>query len=113
MLASTKEDYHVVPKNVQNDPQALILDLQGLLIHKVDLEEDIFFPPWNLEYDQVLQERPRRIYFLVRPDARQFLLWEANHFHVFIWSSAMEHNIVKRFRECFLGLRGLMAGFLA
>ena len=84
MLASAKEDYHAVPENVQNDPRALILDLHGLLIHKVDLEEDIFFPPWNLEYDQVLQERPRRIYFLVRPDASQFLLWEANHFHVFI-----------------------------
>ena len=51
MLASTKEDYHAVPKNVQNDPWALILDLYSLLIHKGDLEEDVFFPPWNLEYD--------------------------------------------------------------
>ena len=51
MLASAKEDYHAIPKSVQNDPWDLVLDLHGLVVHKVDLKEDIFFPPWNLEYD--------------------------------------------------------------
>ncbi|KAI5075761.1 hypothetical protein GOP47_0009837 [Adiantum capillus-veneris] len=52
MLALAEEDYHVVQESVQNDPGALILDMNGLLIHKLDLEEDMFFPTWNLQYDQ-------------------------------------------------------------
>ncbi|MCO5579351.1 hypothetical protein L7F22_033206 [Adiantum nelumboides] len=52
MLASAEEDNLVVPESVQNDPQALILDMNGLLIHKIDLSEDMFFLTWNLQYDQ-------------------------------------------------------------
>ncbi|MCO5562006.1 hypothetical protein L7F22_015632 [Adiantum nelumboides] len=113
MLASIEENYPIFLESVQNDPRALILDMNGLLIHKVNLSKDMVFPTWNLQYDQILEKRPRRIYFLVRPDARQFLLWAATHFNVFIWSSTMEHNVVKHFCDCFPGLRGLVAGYIA
>lgn len=112
MIGSVPEGYDSYPDSIVDDPRALILDLNGLLIHKVDLEDQMFFPSWHVEYDQVLVEKPRRFYFLVRPDAREFLLWASMHFSVFIWSSCSERNLVMRFRECFPGLRGFMAGFI-
>lgn len=113
MIGSRTDEYDRIPASIVDEPRALILDLNGLLIHKVDLEEEMFFPYWHVEYNQVFVEYPRKLYFLVRPDARQFLLWASTHFRVFIWSSCNERNLVMRFRECFPGLRGVISGFIA
>jgi hypothetical protein len=75
----------------------IILDLNGLLIHR--LYKDDYFKSKPLFQDQYqnghLEQAERKGNFAVwfRPNIKEFLSWLMDHFHVAIWSSVLQHNI--------------------
>jgi len=75
----------------------IILDLNGLLIHRLYKDEyakskHLFNEPYNLG---TLSRPERKGNFAVwfRPNVKEFLSWLMDHFHVGIWSSVLQHNI--------------------
>ena len=75
----------------------IVLDLNGLLIHRVYKDE--YYAKKNLFEEQYILgyvERPVRkgnFAVWVRPNVKEFLSWLMDHFHVAIWSSVQLHNI--------------------
>jgi hypothetical protein len=75
----------------------IILDLNGLLIHRV--YKDDYFKNKRLFEEQSnlgnIARPDRKGNFAVwfRPNVKQFLSWLMEHFHVAIWSSVLQHNI--------------------
>jgi hypothetical protein len=75
----------------------IILDLNGLLIHRVYKDEyfkckRLFEEHYNLG-NLTRPERKGNFAVWVRPHVKQFLSWLMEHFHVAIWSSVLYHNI--------------------
>jgi len=75
----------------------IILDLNGLLIHRLYKDEyskskHLFTEQYNLGN---LSNPERKGNFAVwfRPHVKEFISWLMNHFHVAIWSSVLQHNI--------------------
>jgi hypothetical protein len=75
----------------------IILDLNGLLIHR--LYKDDYAKSKHLFQEQSnlgnLTQAERKGNFAVwfRPHVKEFILWLMDHFHVAIWSSVLKHNI--------------------
>ena len=75
----------------------IILDLNGLLIHRIYKDEyfkfkRLFEEHYNLG-NLARPERKGNFAVWVRPHVKQFLSWLMEHFHVAIWSSVLYHNI--------------------
>lgn len=75
----------------------IILDLNGLLIHRIHKSEypkykHLYVEQYNLG---TLEQPERKGTFAVwfRPNVKQFISWLMDHFHVAIWSSVLKHNI--------------------
>jgi len=75
----------------------IILDLNGLLIHR--LYKDDYAKTKHLFHEQSnlgnISSAERKGNFAVwyRPNLKEFLIWLMDNFHVAIWSSVLQHNI--------------------
>jgi hypothetical protein len=75
----------------------IILDLNGLLIHRVYKDEyfkckRLFEEQYNLGH-LARPERKGSFAVWLRPNVKEFITWLMEHFHVAIWSSVLHHNI--------------------
>ncbi|CAF0938370.1 unnamed protein product [Rotaria sordida] len=75
----------------------IILDLNGLLIHRVHKSlyvkcKPLFEEQYNLR-NLPRPERKGNFAVWLRPNVKEFLEWLLKHFHVAIWSSVLYHNI--------------------
>jgi len=83
----------------------IILDLNGLLIHRLFKDDYIKSKSvLKTQYNRgrlIEPEIKGRFAIWFRPDVKDFLSWLMDHFHVAIWSSVLRHNI-EPIVECLL-----------
>ncbi|CAF1048910.1 unnamed protein product [Rotaria magnacalcarata] len=82
---------------MSNIKRLIVLDLNGLLIHRVHKSLYVKCKPMFKEQYDIgnLPEAVPKGNFAVwlRPNVKQFLMWLMDRFHVAIWSSVLYHNI--------------------
>ena len=97
-----------VPLRKEDDSRAIILNLNGLLCHVVETQEDT---PYNTE----LVKHPinEYCYALCHQNAHEFLDWCIQFFHVFIWSACRRTKLFQVIDKVFPRQKPKFAGILS
>ena len=81
----------MVPKPLVEEKCALILDLNGLLVHVVESRHGEVLLEWEGELDKFYMEGGKVV--LCRKDSHRFLDWCLQLFHVYVWSTSMGRKV--------------------
>ena len=97
-----------VPLRKEDDNRAIILNLNGLLCHVVETQEDTL-------YNNELVKHPinQYRYALCHQNAHEFLDWCIQFFHVFIWSTYRRTKIFQVIDKVFPRQKPKFAGILS
>ena len=101
----------MVPKPLVEEKRALILDLNGLLVHVVEPWQGEVLPEWEEELDKYYMEGGRVV--LCHKDNHRFLDWCLQFFHVYVWSTSRGRKVNAILNQVFSQQRVRMGGELS